>query len=199
MHKLQHPIAMFVLAVLAVIGIGVVVVAATTGQLVYGPSWGRFSAAFAGRVFEHRGYGMVSVPGAPQDLTPFSSSVILRLPVFAYSTASTPWIAYATGSYLSPNELDVGVEGVIPAKLADVVVRQTVSPMARVLFGPRVTEDEQAANGFSVITIGPQCSNGQCRAAQVISNGRVLWWLLAISAGPASTVERFLDSFRPLG
>ena len=46
MRKFRHPIAVFVVAVLAVVGIGVGVVAATTSQRVYGPSWGRFTVAF---------------------------------------------------------------------------------------------------------------------------------------------------------
>jgi len=45
-RTIRHPITMFVTAILVVIGIGVGVVAATTSQKVYGPSWGRFSVAF---------------------------------------------------------------------------------------------------------------------------------------------------------
>src|ERR1019366_2541010 len=47
MRKLKHPIAVFVMTVLIVIGIGVGVVAATTSQKVYGPSWGQFTASFS--------------------------------------------------------------------------------------------------------------------------------------------------------
>ena len=50
MHKLRHPIAVFIATVLTVIGIGVGVVAATTTEPVYGPSWGRFTATFPGRM-----------------------------------------------------------------------------------------------------------------------------------------------------
>ena len=50
MHILKHPIAVFVVTVLAVIGIGVGVMAASTNSTVYGPSWGRFTAAFDGSV-----------------------------------------------------------------------------------------------------------------------------------------------------
>ena len=52
MRPIRHPIAIFVVAVLVVIGIGVGVVAATMNQKVYGPSWGRFTAAFHGRVYD---------------------------------------------------------------------------------------------------------------------------------------------------
>ena len=54
MRPVRHPMTMFILAVLVVIGIGVGVVAVTTSERVYGPSWGRFSAVFPGGVSEHR-------------------------------------------------------------------------------------------------------------------------------------------------
>jgi hypothetical protein len=50
-RTVRHPLTMFVMAALSVIGIGVGVVAATTKPNVYGPSWGRFTAAFPGRVY----------------------------------------------------------------------------------------------------------------------------------------------------
>ena len=50
MRRLSRPIAMFVVLVLAVIAVGVGVVAATTSQSVNGPSWGHFSAGFSFRV-----------------------------------------------------------------------------------------------------------------------------------------------------
>jgi hypothetical protein len=50
MQTLRYPIVMFVITALAVIGIGVGIVAATTNQNVYGPSWGRFTASFPGHV-----------------------------------------------------------------------------------------------------------------------------------------------------
>ena len=52
MRPIRHPIGVFVVAVLTVVGIGVGVVAATTHQKVYGPPSGRFTAAFPGRVYE---------------------------------------------------------------------------------------------------------------------------------------------------
>ena len=63
MRPVRHPITMFVVVVLAVIGIGVGIVAATTNQKVYGPSWGRFSAAFTGRVHV---VGLGPVASAPR-------------------------------------------------------------------------------------------------------------------------------------
>src|ERR1035441_8301829 len=50
MRTVKNPLTGFVLAVLMVIAIGGSVVAATTSQKVYGPSWGRFTASFPGPV-----------------------------------------------------------------------------------------------------------------------------------------------------
>jgi len=50
MRKLRHPITAFVVAVLAVIAVGVGVVGVTETSKVYGPSSGRFSVAFFGHV-----------------------------------------------------------------------------------------------------------------------------------------------------
>lgn len=204
-RRVKRPVAMFFLTVLALIGIGVGAVATTTHPEVYGPSWGRFTAAFSRRVYELRGDTTVSVPGDPRGLTPFSSPVTLNLPVFGYSTSSSPWISYAPlahGIYIPPGELDiVSVQTAVPASFGsnDLVIQQRLRVIKGVFFSDGVTEVVQDGNGFSVTTVGPQCSNGQCRAAQVISNGRALWELLAVSAGPASTVEGFLASFQPIG
>ena len=48
--RIRHPIAAFVVIILAVIAIGVGVVAVTQTSKVYGSSWGRFSVAFSGKV-----------------------------------------------------------------------------------------------------------------------------------------------------
>ena len=59
---------MFVITVLTVIGIGVGIVASTTNQKVYRPSWGRFSASFPGHVYSYQ------------------STTIIKFPYFSYST-----------------------------------------------------------------------------------------------------------------
>jgi hypothetical protein len=94
---------MFVIVVLVVIGIGVGVVAATTNQRIYGPSWGRLSVAFTGRVYEYR--GRTSVTGGPIGPSAFHSTLTLEFP-FEYSTASSPAIFCAVGLACYPNELD---------------------------------------------------------------------------------------------
>ena len=66
-------------------------------------------------------------------------------------------------------------------------------------FRAGVTESVQAENGFVATTVGPQCINGECKEALVVTNGRALWELLAFSRGPASTVEGFIASFQPIG
>ena len=50
MRKLAHPIAIFIVTVLVVIGAGVGIMAVTQTSNVYGPSWGRFTASFPGRM-----------------------------------------------------------------------------------------------------------------------------------------------------
>ena len=73
MRTVQHPIAMFVIVVLVVIAIGAGVVAVTTNQKVYGPSWGRFTVAFPGRVYQYRGH--TSVTGGSSGATSFQSTL----------------------------------------------------------------------------------------------------------------------------
>jgi len=201
MDPVRHPIAMFVVTVLAVIGVGVGVVAATAHPKVYGPPWGRFSAAFSGRVYEYHGYGAVSVTGAPQDLTPFSSSATLRFPVLNYSTASRQWIGYAhlsNGVYVTPSDLEaVSVQGAVPT--AFIAVQSRLYAATTALFSAGVPEVTQDSNGFSVTTVGPQCAYGECRVVKLVSNGRVVWEVLALSRGSMSPVGDFLGSFQPIG
>ena len=91
MRTVQHPIAMFVIVVLVVIAIGAGVVAVTTNQKVYGPSWGRFTVAFPGRVYQYRGH--TSMTGGSSGATSFQST--LEFP-FEYSIANR--LAHARAS-----------------------------------------------------------------------------------------------------
>ena len=79
------------------------------------------------------------------------------------------------------------------------MTRQWARRVQTAFFAPGATEHDGNANGFVVALIGPRCIGDQCQAAEVVSNGKVLWELLAISKGPESTVDSFLDSFQPLG
>jgi len=193
----RHPITMFIVGVLAVIAVGVSIVAVTQTSKVYGPSWGRFTAAFPGRVYVHQGHTSVTISGSKGSSTVWSS-ITLESP-FEYSTASTPAIFCTVGVSCYPNELDASVLQVTSGQSGDAAVQQMASAFVKTDFGVGVAEVAQDANGLSVITIGPQCTDGQCRAAEVVSNGRVLWYLLAFSTGPASSVEDFLASFQPIG
>jgi hypothetical protein len=181
MRTVRHPIAMFVTAVLAVIAIGVGVVAATTNQTIYGPSWGRFSAAFMGHVY-------------------VQSSAYQARHTTSFIYANQPWSGWVAYSAL-------GIAA--PPGLRSVIVTEGVTPTQSMSALRRLAEGEQRllapghtnvtqANGFTVVTIGPQCANGPCQAEMVVSNGRVVWDLLA-SNGSASAVEGFLDSFQPIG
>jgi hypothetical protein len=160
MHKLRNPIAVFIVAVLVVITIGVGAVGAVQSPKVYGPSWGRFSVAFARHDFQCPVRG---IHGRTFNL-PFECTTSMEaVSVFAIPLAN-------------------------PAKVA----RQR----ANIWRGATVSQRD--ADGLAVVTVGPECSHGQCRGAEVISNGRVLWYLLALS-GSASGVEDFLASFQPIG
>jgi len=175
MRKLDHPIAMFVVTVLALIGIGVGVVAATS-QPIYGPSWGRFSAVFPGPVSERQ--------------------ILHAVWAFGYARPSsnpggTGWTGYAPVS--------------LPSEEFSVTVSETYGSPIQVFafktgwFHSGVGEYQKHVNGLYVITLGPQCASGSCRAVEIVSNGRVAWTVAAISPQSMSAVESFLDSFQPIG
>ena len=182
MRTILYPITMFVAAVLAVIGIGVAVVAATTSPLVYGPSWGRFSAAFPGRVSERQlspdilAYGYEPSLGYSSGGTGWTGYAPISLPIEAYSV--TAFHSPGGNTYPSPVQLFAFKTG---------------------WFHKRVSEDQQHANGLYVTTLGPQCARGSCRAVEIVSNGRVDWTVTAISPLSESAVESFLNSFQPIG
>jgi hypothetical protein len=186
-RTVRYPIAMFVMAALAVIAIGVGVVAAVTNPNVYGPSWGRFSAAFTGHVYESQEHSTVRVSGGrTRTLTLFSYSNQPHSGWYAYSPQGTPGVFGAYDRY------SISVEEGMP-------VRLLASGDKKAFFGPGVTEDDQSANGFSLATIGPECSDGECNAAEVMSNGRVVWNVEAFWEGPRRTIASFLASFEPIG
>lgn len=180
--KIRHPITMFVVTVLAVIGLGVGLLAATTNQPVYGPSWGHFSAAFPG-------------PICP------SPSPVRARSTFFYESASSlmfkcasGWTGYAPLAY--PLHLEsVDVYGRTVSRLG---MKGLVRLTLRVMFHAGATIDVRSANGFSVTTLGPQCSGGSCTEVEYVSKGQILWTLEAVSPGPASTLDGFLDSFHPI-
>jgi hypothetical protein len=114
---------------------------------------------------------------------------------FDYATFPQGWVGFAPLSI--PNELDavyrVDVRGTASAFAAS-----AIRFVKKFYFHAGVTESLQAANGFMVTTIGPQCTNGECKEALVITNGPAVWELAAFSRAPVSAVESFIDSFQPI-
>ena len=196
MRKLRHPIATFVVMVLAVITIGVGIVAATTNQTVYGPSWGRFTAAFPGRVdVVHSGPVATAADNDP--------ARYLTVNYYA-NQPFNGWVGYAplSTAILPPDLRAVSVstiagDGPGPGRVS--AMRLVADPSGGYLSAPGVSEDERVADGLKVITLGPVCDYGQCDGELVVSNGRVAWDVLAASNGSVSAVESFLDSFQPIG
>jgi len=193
MRKLKHPIAVFIVAVLVVIGIGVGIVAVTTNQKVYGPSWGRFTAAFTGHIHvAHVGPVANASNGNP----------LRYMTTFYYANqAFNGWIAYAplSGSIFPTDLRAVAVTEVAPGGSGSSSARRLVTVPAGHWFEAGVRKDEQVVDGLSVVTFGPYCGYGQCQAEMVVSNGRAVWDVLVSSKAPASTAESFLASFQPIG
>jgi hypothetical protein len=106
------------------------------------------------------------------------------------------WYAYSPhgkpGVYGAYDQYSVSVAEGMPMRLVD-------SGDKKAFFGPGVTEAQQSANGYSVTTIGPQCADGECNAAEVVASGRVVWNVEAFWVGPANTVGDFVASFKPIG
>ena len=189
-RKLRHPITNFIVTVLMVTGIGVGVVAAVQAPKVYGPSWGRFSAAFNGPV--------CGLPG----LIPRGSATYTEASPIYFETSSklthrcaVRWTGYAPLAL--PSSLDsVDVWGHVVTASA---MRGYVLLDRLLLFSGRASEHVEHVNGFVVTTLGPKCMSGSCRDVEYVSNGRVLWTLTAISPESVSAVEDFLASFQPIG
>ena len=180
MRTVRHPVATFVVGVLVVIAVGVGVLAATTNQKIYGPSWGRFTAVFPGRVSEHRIGPEVWASGyAPSS-----------------GHSSFAWTAYAPPPQPSTLFSVTALNGPLGSNYA---LSLDVSLVSDGWFREGVVEVEQHANGLDVTTLGPQCIRGSCRAVESVSNGRVDWQLKAISPRSEDAVESFLASFQPVG
>ena len=188
MHRLRHPIATFVVTVLAVIGIGVGVVAAVQAPRVY-DLLGRFSAAFSGHVYQRRGQTSASYRplGGAAVSSASQSTLTLMFADLSYSNLRGGWVAYVPPA----------TETVLVAK--GVPMRLVVVYAKRGFFGGRVAQVEQDANGFSVFTFGPRRLYGGWYDTRVESNGRVVWDVEAISTSSRSAAEAFLDSFQPIG
>jgi len=195
MRTIRHPIGVFIVTVLAVIGIGVGIVAATTNQNVYGPSWGRFSAAFTGRVHVVSSGPVASAP---------RGDAMRYINTYYYANQHfNGWVGYSplSGSIFPPDLRAVVVTEVARDEpgSGSVMRRLIADPQGGYLSAAGARKTEEVADGLRVITLGPCCRYGECEAELVVSNGRVAWDVLAASDGPASTVAGFIASFQPIG
>ena len=184
MRTPRHPITVFAITVLMIIGIGVGIVAATTSQTTYGPSWGQFTASFDEHVYEQHGHTFMDF--ATIALSPFRRQSG-PFPVFSYSNLPrNGW----TGYLPQATETVTAIRG-LPMQPV-VAFTKRLFPKAGLI------EVKQDANGFSAVTFGPQCS-AICMGSKVVSHGQVRWAVVAVSSGSASAVQSFLDSFAPIG
>ena len=182
MHKLRHPIALFIITVQIAIGVGVGVVAVTQTSKAYGPSWGQFTASFSGKVY------VQPATHQPGHTTSF---------IYANQPWSG-WVAYSPLGIAAPPGLRAVIvtEGSPPTIQSASALRRLADGERR-LFGPGQPHISQA-NGFTVVTIGPRCAGGPCQAQMIVSNGRVVWDMLVFSNESPSTVESFLASFQAI-
>ena len=143
MRKLHHPIAVFVGAVLAVIGIGVGVIAAATSQQVYGPSWGRFSVAFSGHV--------QVVHFGPIDSASYGDSLRYTTTFYYANQRFNGWVAYAP---LSGVMLPTDLRAVVVAEVtrhvhgSELATWQIAHPTGGYLSGTRRTKTEPSSTAL---------------------------------------------------
>src|ERR1039458_2592590 len=114
-RPVRYPITMFVITVLTVIGIGVGIVAATTSQTVYGPSWGQFTASFPGHVYGTKEHAKIRFSG-----TPNASPISVTVTSFSYSNQPHfGWYAYAPGTggdFSAYDQYSVSVSNRLPMR-----------------------------------------------------------------------------------
>jgi hypothetical protein len=178
MRTLRHPIAVFVVIVLMIIAIGVGVVAATTSQNVYGPSWGRFSASFPGRVYEEPFRLPVPQPAMHYYSLGGWHSARSRFPGFSIAEAVSAEHVKVPVSAQDLRELFLELKGG---------------------FAVPPTEHTQQVNGFRFTRLGPQCQEHLCQEVLIVVHNRTSWVLSAWSLVGLGPVESFLDSFQPIG
>jgi len=187
MREVRHPLVMFIVGVLAVIALGVGVLAATSNQNVYGPSWGRFTAAFPGRVYEtHSGLTAVQL----------DMGITLPKTENEFSYANQPLSDVKSLNDVRFVSVTTGISAILSNRarlLSGVAANKNAN------LGPGTTEDIRDANGLTFITLGPQCEKGVCGAMEIVFNRQVLWELLVLSNKSVGTVQGFLDSFAPIG
>lgn len=178
LRTVRHPITLFVIVVLVVIAIGVGVVAVTQTSRVYGPSWGRFSTAFPGPVYEES-----FRPPVPQPAMEYYSeggwhSARSRLPGFSIAESVSAEDVRVHESAQGLREMFIDLKGGIPEL---------------------PTEHTQQVNGFLLTRLGPYCQGHFCQEVLIVLHNRTSWILSAGSLVGLGPVEAFMDSFQPIG
>jgi hypothetical protein len=175
MRKLNHPIAVFVVAVLVVIGIGVGVVAAVQTSKIYGPSWGRFTAAFPGRVYGGEGLSTGQLAGN----------------VYFHSSESYAGRAGRPGVLITDG---VSAHQILePQQVSELVLE------VKRTFPVRLTESTEHINGFLTTRLGPIWVQRSCDEVLIVVHNRTCWFLSATSSVGCGSVVAFMDSFEPIG
>jgi len=185
MRTVRHPITTFIIGVLAVIGIGVGIVAVTQNSNVYGPPWGRFTAAFT-----------VAPKGT---ITPERTQQL-----GGGGSLTTGGSAY----YVSPprnwtfGELHISVD-VLPYE--DKSLGLDRSEWRNLTGSSGGTVSSTDLPGYSVLTLPPSCdvrgvgTRLGCAAEQIVI-GRGVTWEIGVYGQPTPEgAEQFLASFQPIG
>ena len=180
MHKLRHPIAMFMVTVLVVIGIGVGVVAATTSQRVYGPPGARFTVTFPGRVSEQ----YMKLP-APDIGVGYNSNG----PYTGRPPTQSSIIDSVSAQYLS--------NGISMHGLRALVL--SFKSAAGLSLARLMTETTEQVNGFRFTRLGPACEQTLCLEILIVVHDRAIWILSSTATGGyLATWRNLFDSFQPI-
>ena len=184
MRTVRHPITMFIIGMLVVIGVGVGVVAATTNQTVYGPSWGRFAAAFT-----------VAPKGTitPERTQQLGDGGSLTTGASAY--------------YVSPprnwtfGELHISVD-VLPYE--DTSLGLDRSEWRNLTGSSGGTVSSTDLPGYSVFTLPPSCDlrligrRVGCVMEELVTGKDATWQVTVYGQTTPDGAERFLASFQPI-
>ena len=145
-QTLKHPITVFIIAVLAVVAIGVGVMAGTQTSKVYGPSWGRFTASFPGR--------MRVIYSPPVPSASFGDPLRYTTTFDYANQRFNGWVAYAplTGVIL-PADLRAVVVTEVTRHVygSGLAMRQIAHPTGGYLSGTPPREDKTVVNGLTVV------------------------------------------------
>ena len=181
--------------VLAVIGIGIAIIAATSNPIVYGPPGEHFTVAFGGPVHTYRSDPTLVVNGN-QLLTLHQSSVM-------YSTQrmNVGWTGYAPLHVQVPRRnawvwvIGNGSAQLFRAELK--AIAPTTGSRAQLVTTGSSTS-RQAVLGRSCYRVIEQLPR-ECAVAEVVTNDHSTWIVVATSTGSMTAAKRFVASFQALG